>query len=387
MNNRERVRAILHYEPCDRLPLVHFGYWDETLDKWAAEGHLTHEERGAYAENGNWADVSIARKLGFDFDWHCMFIPAFFLDPWIEPVVLEHLPDGSRKERDGNGVTVIVNPNAQGIPMEVDHLLKTRADWEEHFRHRLQYSRERVNGALVRTPDGFVRFDGGGVQYLRDGARDFHYGLMCGSLFGSIRNVVGVTGASLLLGEDEDLLVEIVDTVADLAYRCTETVLATGAKFDFAHFWEDICFKNGPLVIPDWFAERVGPHYRRIADLVRRHGIDIVSLDCDGCIDSLLPIWLENGVNTMFPIEVGTWDASIAPWRAKYGSELRGVGGMDKRVFALDRAAVDAEVERLKPLVELGGYIPCPDHRIAPDAKFEMVQYYCDRMRRAFGGA
>jgi len=29
----------------------------------------------------------------------------------------------------------------------------------------------------------------------------------------------------------------------------------------------------------------------------------------------------------------------------------------------------------------LGGYIPCPDHRIAPDAKFEVVQYYCEKMQ------
>ena len=74
----------------------------------------------------------------------------------------------------------------------------------------------------------------------------------------------------------------------------------------------------------------------------------IVSLDCDGKIDRLVPIWLENGVNTMFPIEVGVWNASILPWREKYGREIRGVGGMDKKVFAYDYAAIDEEVERLR---------------------------------------
>ena len=54
---------------------------------------------------------------------------------------------------------------------------------------------------------------------------------------------------------------------------------------------------------------------------------------------------------------------------------------MNKNVFALDYAAVDREIERLKPLMALGGYIPCPDHRIPPDAKFENVQYYCDKMQ------
>lgn len=57
---------------------------------------------------------------------------------------------------------------------------------------------------------------------------------------------------------------------------------------------------------------------------------------------------------------------------------------MSKYTFALDRKAVDAEIERLKPLVELGGYIPCPDHRIAPDAKWDNVRYYCDKMLQCF---
>ena len=61
------------------------------------------------------------------------------------------------------------------------------------------------------------------------------------------------------------------------------------------------------------------------------------------------------------------------------------MGGMDKRVFAQDKAAVDQEIERLKPLVDLGGYIPCPDHRIPPDAEFETTAYYCEAFRKAFG--
>ena len=59
---------------------------------------------------------------------------------------------------------------------------------------------------------------------------------------------------------------------------------------------------------------------------------------------------------------------------------------MAKRIFGFEYADVDAEVERLKQLVDMGGYLPCPDHRIAPDAKWENVQYYCDKMRKAFGG-
>jgi len=210
-------------------------------------------------------------------------------------------------------------------------------------------------------------------------------GLHCGSLYGVIRNWLGLVGSAYLLVDDEPLFDEIIDTVGELCYRCAKTALEAGARFDFAHFWEDISFKSGPLVNPVVFREKAGPHYRRITGLVRSSGIDIVSLDSDGRIDELVPVWFDNGVNTMFPIEVGTWHASIAPWRERYGKGLLGVGGVDKRVFAYDHAAIDDEVERLRPLVELGGYLPCPDHRIAPDAKWKNVQYYCQRMRETFG--
>ena len=60
---------------------------------------------------------------------------------------------------------------------------------------------------------------------------------------------------------------------------------------------------------------------------------------------------------------------------------MRGLGGRNTPVLAREFKAVDEEVARLRRLIELGCYIPCPDHRIAPDAKFENVQYYCDKMQ------
>lgn len=194
-----------------------------------------------------------------------------------------------------------------------------------------------------------------------------------------MRNLLGVEQLSYLYADDEELFLEILDTLAELTHKWVEFALKSGVSFDYAHYWEDICFKNGPLVNPAVFRDFVGPHYRRNSELLSEHGVDIISVDCDGWIDALIPTWLDNGVNTMFPIEVGTWNASIMPWRELYGKKLRGVGGMNKTVFSQDYAAVDAEVERLKPLISLGGYLPCPDHRIAPDAKFENVQYYCEK--------
>ena len=375
MNHRQRVNAILHHEAYDRMPLVSFGYWHETLDAWAAQGHVGKEEAAGYRREGDSgaADRAVMDRLGFDMNWGGGAGGNSYLFPRFEEEVLETRPDGATVLRDSEGLIVLTHEGRVSIPSEIGTSLTGRAAWEELYLPRLQYSAERVDR------ERFKKIKAG------DAERTLPLGLYAGSLYGNIRNMLGVEGISYLAADDGDLYREIIDTVGNLCYRVAKDALETGVRFDYAHFWEDICFKTGPLVNPAVFRELVGPHYRRMTNLFLQHGIDIVSLDCDGWIDLLLPVWLENGVNTMFPIEVGTWQASIAPWRAQYGKKLRGVGGMDKRVFAKDRAAVDSEIERLKPLVDLGGYIPCPDHRIPPDARFELVQYYCERFRKAFG--
>lgn len=367
MTHTERAFAVLRYQDYDRLPIVHFGFWKETLEKWCVEGHLSKDEYEGQ-QDGNHYDQSIAEKLGFDFNWQNMCEANTQLNPEFESKVIKVLPNGSRHVLNGDGVVTVVNDKASGIPAHVDHLLKDRASWEEHYKWRYTFSADRLEH----------------IEKKDVSHSDKPLGLHCGSLFGHIRNVLGIEGVSYLYVDDEPLYREIIDTVGELCFSCVSNLLESGKQFDFAHFWEDICFKNGPLISPSVFQEYVGPHYKRITDLVNSYGIDIISLDCDGMIDALIPVWFENGVNTMFPIEVGTWNASIAPWRKRFGQNLRGVGGMNKTVFAFGRSEIDTEIERLKPLVALGGFIPCPDHRIPPDADWDNVRYYCDRMRQIF---
>lgn len=384
MTNKERVKAILNYEKYDRLPIVHFGFWPETLEKWAQQGHVTSYQAQNWSDSTP-IDRQIGDKLGFDFGWYNCFSPDSFINPLFETTILKVHSDGSKEFVQSDGVVVVQKDDVCSIPAEIDHLLKDRSSWQKHYLPRLQFFEQRITKALVNTGQEFIKFEDCGLDYLKDESRENPMGLFCGSLFGNIRNILGVVGVSYLSIDDEELYDEIIDTVADLCYRTVEYTLSQGAKFDFAHFWEDICCKSGPLVNPEVFNRKVGPYYKKITNLLKSYDIDIVSLDCDGLIDSLIPTWFHNGVNTMFPVEVGTWNANIKPWREKYGKELRGVGGMNKTVFSHDYTSIDAEIDRLQPLVELGGYIPCPDHRIAPDAKWENVQYYCDKMKSVFG--
>ena len=113
-----------------------------------------------------------------------------------------------------------------------------------------------------------------------------------------------------------------------------------------------------------------------MTDLLERHGVDVIWVDCDGKIDELVPLWLDAGVNCMIPVEVGTWAADPVKLRQQYGRDLLMMGGFNKRILARDRADVEAEVRRLAPLVEDGGYIPFCDHRVPPDVPMANHVHY-----------
>ena len=370
MNNRERAMNILHYQNVDRLPAVHFGYWRELLLEWAEQGKITHE-MATKVNDGNVWDRRLDEILGWDFDWNTLaYVCDRGLRPRFDHEVLAILPDGSQRVQSSLGVIERIKPGIVSIPSEDDYLLKDRKAFEELYLPKMQFSPDRINVKALE-------------EFNEKRLYDRPVGLHVGSILGDVRNMTTVMGMSYLLyDEDEDLFAYIVDAYADMQYRCIEAILATGAKFDFAHYWEDICFKNGPLLAPRKFHELCAKHYKKRNDLLHSYGIDIISLDCDGVTEKLLPTWVETGVNTMFPIEIGVWGDQFLPARQKYGRGLLGVGGMNKVALREDKSAVDAEIERMKRLAAEGGFIPCPDHRLMPGTKFELVQYYAEQIKK-----
>ncbi len=369
MTNRERAMNILHYKAADRLPAVHFGYWSELLTEWAGQKKIPKELAEGNHDSSE-KDKALDEIIGWDFNWSHTAGARNGLYPCFESKELESLPDGSKRVLNCLGVIERIKPGITSIPSEDDYTLKDREAFEKLYKPKMQFSPDRVNTEYFRS-----------FNETRDMTRPI--GLHLGSVLGSIRDMTSVVGMSYLMyDDDEELFADIVDTFAEMQYQCAKAILETGAKFDFAHYWEDICFKNGPLLSPEIFNELCAKHYKKRNDLCREYGIDIISLDCDGVTEKLLPTWFENGVNTMFPIEIGVWGDQFESARNKYGKGILGVGGMDKTAFRKDKSAVDAEIERLKRLVAMGGFIPCPDHRLMPGSKFELVCYYAEEIKK-----
>lgn len=369
MNNRARFQATMHYQPRDRTPITDFGFWEETFPVWYQQG-LPRKVRFSYA-NSNHIDY-----FGMDFgldevsratELRVGLAPAFRLK------VLEDRGDHEVRQQ-ADGVRVLRRKFMSSIPQHQGHLLTDRASWEKHYKPRLDPDNPN------RLPKDWAER----VQRWQDPHRDQIVVLPGGSLYGWLRNWMGVENLSYVVYDDPAWFEEMVTTVADCILGTLRRALASGVQFDACGMWEDMAYNAGPLLSPRHFKQYLVPHYRRIVDLLHQHGVDVVWVDCDGDIAKLVPLWLEAGVNCMFPLEIGSWGADPVQYRRQYGKDLLIMGGFDKHILQGSQTAIEQEVRRLAPLVEEGGYIGFCDHRVPPDVPLENYLFFLKTIREVW---
>lgn len=358
INECERFRRLMSYESFDRPPVWYFGTWSETCARWLAEGLGKVEE--------------IPEATGMDPDWengiwniHGLVTPGAI--GAYEESVLEEAED-YRIVRTSLGGINRVSKLGSSIPDQLEPALKpTRESWTE-FKAFLDPSH-----AERRPADWEGRAD---ALQRRDGFKAF----LGGSLFGWPRDWLGVEAISMLSYDDPALYEEIIDTIAEHCMAVTGPVLDR-VQFDLAYFFEDCCFNNGPLFSPATYDTFYAKYYRKLVDFYHGKGVRFVLLDSDGKTDDLIPHWLDSGIDILFPIEVGTWQADPVELRRRFGRDLRMMGGFDKHLIPKGTAAVRRELERLKPLVESGGFVPLPDHRIPPDCSLQAFKDYVNTFK------
>jgi hypothetical protein len=369
MNDRERFAATMHYRPRDRAPIYDFNYWDETIPAWHQQGLPADCTRGNVRELFG-LDSSLGG--GEPQDWGTGVRGELF--PGFQTRIIDD--DGDvYTEMQGDGVIVRKQRSSISIPMHVGHTLVDRESWNRHFKPRLDPS------TPGRLPADWDRR----VKVWRDPNRTHPVFVWGGSLYGRLRDWMGMENISMAVYDDPAWFAEMVETVTDLYVAMLEKVLSTGGQFDGCSMWEDMCYNGGPLLSPEHFKQYLVPQYRRITSLLHRHGVDVIWLDCDGKIDDLMPMWLDAGVNCMFPLEIGTCGADPIRYRREYGSELLIMGGFDKHILAEGPREIEAEVRRLAPLVEEGGYIGFCDHRVPPDVPLRNYAFYLKCVREVWG--
>ena len=354
MTNRDRFVKLMRGEPVDRAPFFPcFWAWPQTLERWYAEG---------LSPDADWKAL-----CGFDGDMRQMLPVNGFLNPqFAEEVVSEDAE--TRTWVDRFGVRKRDRKDGGSMPEFLGYAVQCRADWERIRDERLQPE------MLGRVPEDWQTWK----STLRDRTEPYYAGDLPIGFFGGPRELLGVERLSYWFYDEPALLAEIMDHLCDLWIAVYSQALAD-APIDFFFIWEDMCFKNGPLVSPALFRQFLLPRYKRFTAALRDAGVDIIMVDSDGDVRLLIDLWLEGGVTCLFPWET-QMGLDIVAVRKRYPT-LQMIGGVNKAVLAYGREAIDAELAKIPFMLRSGRYLPAVDHAIPPDVSWDDFRYYCEKLK------
>jgi uroporphyrinogen decarboxylase len=195
---------------------------------------------------------------------------------------------------------------------------------------------------------------------------------------------MGLEGYCTAFYEQPELVQRIIADRVEFAAELYAP-LRDSKILDFVQIWEDMAYKTASLVSPDFVRKYFLPAYEELVELFHDCGAQVMGVDCDGHVIDLVPIWMEAGIDAVYPCEIAAGsDPELI--RQEY-PRCALVGGMDKRLIARGREEIDAEAERIAPLVRKGGYIPMLDHFVPPDVSYDHFRYYVDRRREVLENA
>ena len=348
MDFNESLRATLHFERPEEVCQFEWGYWPETIARWKREGM-----RG----DNPWDDLPITF-------YHRVPVQVRIFPAFAEEVISE-TPD-ARVIRDGAGIVKEVYKLATTMPRFLRHPVASPGDFEA--------LKERLD------PTDPARFPADWAEQARRLAGRNSVLVLGGteiSFFGWHRELMGAEGLLLAFYDQPELIHAIsrhhVHFIRELYTRIMRDVQA-----EFVFFWEDMSYRNGPLISPALVRRFLLPYWREMAELFHAHGGYRILLDSDGDVTKLLPLFVEAGIDGALPFEVAA-GMDIRRIREAW-PRLVICGGIDKRQIAKGRRAIDRELEaRLPEMFRHGGYLPSMDHHVPPEVSYDDFRYYVAR--------
>ena len=335
-----------------------FGYY--VMDRWKREGHV---KDGDDLNALFMFDPPGKTSLG-GLGWcEAAFVPEY------ETEVLE---DRGEHElvRDYAGRSVLYFKGRRNgfMPEYVDHPVKDMYTWERDVKWRLD----------PNSPERCAN-SGAISDALADGERGM---IVCQNVIGGYMYLRSLIGPEDLLYKFYDEP-ELIHACMEAWFELADTVIASHQRrivFDELYFGEDICYKSGPLISPDMIREFLFPYYEQLfTNMKKRQAASGRALhfqiDTDGDARPVIPLYAGLGMDYMSPFEVAS-GCDVVEIRKQY-PDLLMRGGIDKRVLAAGKDAIDRELERVIPFMrERGGFIPTCDHGVPEEVSFEDYMHY-----------
>jgi uroporphyrinogen decarboxylase len=355
MTPRERFREALLFGSPDKVPLSPGGPRESTLAVWHQQGLL--QARDYYQV--------LLEILGIDpgpTQAKVSLDVSFKMIPQFEEKVLEH-KDGHYIVRDWMGAITEISDeydytyirSAKDFVTRKWHKfpVEDRKDWEEMKKRYLP-------DTPGRFPEDFKQR----CETLQE--RDYVVSLGVNGPFWQLREWCGLENLCMLMIEDPDFVQEMIDHWTDFVSRTLAPILEN-VELDYICISEDMAYKEHSMISPRMVRKFLLPTYQRWVSELKGGGCPIVSLDSDGYIGELIPIWIEAGINCCLPMEVAAGN-DIVEYRRLYGKKMAYQGGIDKRAIAKGGKVMRQELMRqVPPLLEEGGFIPGCDHGVPSD--------------------
>jgi len=372
MTGRDRFMKTLLFESTDCVPCMEIALWQQTKERWVAEG-MPPEVGSDLMRGSEHFDLE-----GYD----TVAIDATMPRPPLEHRVLEETDEHVLfVDALGRKRKALKTGTVGGQRMSMDQYVAFAVHDRESFRRFKQHY-------LGPTEERYPQDWAGVVAGLKASEKPLTLLDPLSGTFGyysMLRNWMGTEGVSLLLYDDVALVEECLEFLTEFALR-TLARAVTEVKFDFYYIHEDMSYKNGPLVSPAMFRRLFLPHYKRLIEFLRSHGVELIMVDTDGNHELLTPVFLDAGVDGFGPIERAA-DMDPVKIRRQYGQRVAMVGGVDKREIAKGRRAIEKEIAHtIAPILDQGGFIPTIDHAIPPDVSLADFEYYLDLKRKALAG-
>jgi hypothetical protein len=361
MDSRERFQAVLTFGKYDRPYrwAIH-SFWDGTISRWHEEGLPADINKG-----------NILEYLGVEPFVYMPVPGGMIYNPYVpgfERKVIEDLGENIIvTDTDGIIKKVRKNSSDDFMPQFLEFPVKNRKDFND-IKWRLDMSSD------SRLPAGWDKLKN---EYS---VRDYPLGINIVGVFGWPRNLMGDERLMFAFYDDPELVHEMMSHWLEY-YKMYVSNVCSDVVPDFAYIWEDMCYKNGPLISPQIFKEFMSPYLRALIDFIKTWGIKVIMVDTDGDMRKLIEPFLSCGVNAFLPFEVQS-GMDVVEIRKAYGKSFAIIGGLDKRVLTEDEGAIRKELDAKLPyMLSQGGYIPGLDHSCPPNVSWKMFRYYIDLVR------
>jgi hypothetical protein len=151
--------------------------------------------------------------------------------------------------------------------------------------------------------------------------------------------------------------------------------------------WEDFCYNHGMLIGPTCFREFCAPYYRRVAEVARDSGAELLFVDCDGKVDEFIRLLDEVGFNGLMPMEQVCGNDPAAYRRVL--SRFIFLGGIEKEIASTGNAArTEGELApAVRRMLAARGCFPMFDHGLSTNVGFEELCRAMTRLHELCGSA